>query len=106
MLHKLKPVADSIPLDIPEATAIDHLAQYVDPVAPGWGTNEDIEKMIRRGPLGFSALVDFLGYFTETRGVDEALFEGKLWSLLECATKLMLVTLSCCTIDTNLSTHN
>ncbi len=117
-MRKLKLIADSIPLDIPEATTGDRLAQFSDPAALdrpevasedlweevlnpflkgvlGWGADEEIDQAIRRGPLGFSGLVDFVGYFTETRGVDEALFEGKLSYLLECATKLMSVALSC-----------
>jgi hypothetical protein len=54
----------------------------------GWGKETDIKSVVRRGPRGVEGLVKFVEYFVESRGVDEALFEGKLARLMEEMDKL------------------
>ena len=100
---------------IPEATETDLLSQFADPLQHnnpdisvddlweevlnpflkttlGWNAELDSEVVIRRGRLGFDAVVDFVAHFVEIRGVEEALFEGKLGHLTECAKKKMSVS--------------
>lgn len=48
----------------------------------GWGTEEDMESLIRRGKNGLDGLADFVKHFVVKRGVNEALFEGKMSNLL------------------------
>ncbi|TFK70650.1 hypothetical protein BDN72DRAFT_939867 [Pluteus cervinus] len=54
----------------------------------GWGEEGDTENLIRRGEKGMGALLRFVEYFIFTRGVDAALFEGKLSYMMNLAEKL------------------
>lgn len=115
LVQKLRQISDLIPLDVPEATEENALAHLADPAALdnseiasedlweellnpvlkaalGWGVETSLDAVVRRGRFGFPGLVKFVEYFTETRGVDVALFEGKLSHLIECAMKMMLVS--------------
>jgi hypothetical protein len=118
-LHQLEQISNTLPSTIPEATPTDLLAQFSNPAAYdnpdissddlweevlnsflkgalGWGNDIDMATVIRRGRLGFAGVVEFVRYFTETRGVNEALFEGKLTNLVEHAMKIMLVSIYHC----------
>lgn len=44
----------------------------------GWGMEGNMDEIIRRGRKGLDGLSEFVKYFVVKRGVDEALFEGKL----------------------------
>ena len=48
----------------------------------GWGTEGNMDEIIRRGRWGLDGLVNFATYFVEERGVSEGLFEGKLSNLV------------------------
>jgi len=108
-VHKLCKISNALPTSVPEATQSDLLAHFADPAVQdnpeissedlweellnpflkdklGWG-NTNLEAAVRRGRLGLEAVADFVQYFVEKRGVDEALFEGKMANLVECANK-------------------
>ncbi|KAF8962782.1 hypothetical protein BDZ97DRAFT_2020851, partial [Flammula alnicola] len=51
--------------------------------ALGWGTEGDMDTIIRRGRKGLDGLMNFIRYFVIKRGVSEALFEGKLSHLMK-----------------------
>jgi hypothetical protein len=91
---------------VPEASIYDKLAtfggiprDYDDPsldadelweqmlneqlkAALGWGTEVNMDDIIRRGRNGLDGLYEYVKYFVVKRGVSEALFEGKLAYLL------------------------
>ena len=113
-VEELRRISMALPMAISEATGTDLLSQFADPlqqdnpdVSPddlweevlnpflkttlGWNAELDLEGVVRRGPLGFNAVAEFVAYFVEIRGVKEALFEGKLGHLTECAKKTMSV---------------
>jgi hypothetical protein len=46
------------------------------------GTEEDMDKVIRRGRKGLDGLANFVKYFVVKRGVSMGLFEGKLAHLM------------------------
>jgi len=48
----------------------------------GWGMEEDMDLIIRRGEKGLDSLANFVEYFVVKRGVKEGLFEGKLSHLM------------------------
>lgn len=113
--HHLRKISDALPASVPEATQTDVLACFENPATLdnleilsedlwerllnpllkdklGWG-DTNLEATIRRGRLGLEAVADFVQYFVEKRGVDEALFEGKMENLVECTKKLMSVSI-------------
>jgi len=105
LLAKLHSLIKRLPASVPEASAHDSLAVFeVDPKefddpsltadelweatlngllksVLGWGMDQNMDEIIRRGPKGLDGLASFVEYFTR-RGVSEALFEGKLSYLL------------------------
>jgi len=116
-VQELQRISMALPTMIPEATGTDLLSQFADllqhdnpdisvddlweevlnpflKTTLGWNAEIDLEVVIRRGRLGFDAVVDFVAHFVETRGVEEALFEGKLGHLTECAKKKMSLSTS------------
>lgn len=48
----------------------------------GWGIDGNLDDIICQGRKGLDGLADFVKYFIVKRGVDEALFEGKLSYLM------------------------
>jgi hypothetical protein len=101
-----------LPKEVPEATDHDLLSRFSDPAAHddplvqaddlwedvlnpflkatfGWGDERDLNEIVRRGDMGFDAVVRFVEYFVEKRGVDAALFEGKLSRLTGYVETLM-----------------
>lgn len=50
--------------------------------ALGWGTEGNMDNIIRRGKKGLDGLSNFVRYFVIKRGVSEGLFEGKLTHLM------------------------
>lgn len=98
--------ARPIPDTIPEATEYDKLAVFggsprdfdnpdldVDDLweevlnkvlksALGWGEEENMDDVIRRGRNGMDGLMNFVKYFVVKRGVQMSLFEGKLARLV------------------------
>jgi hypothetical protein len=42
----------------------------------------DMSEIVQRGQWGLDGLVKFVTYFVESRGVSQALFEGKLSNLV------------------------
>lgn len=105
-IKKLSELAKNLPDTIPEASDSDILAEFgQDPanfddktldkdslweeeINPrlkrvlGWGTEGDMKDLIRRGRKGVEGLVIYARYFIEERGVDKALFDGKLSHLM------------------------
>ncbi|KAF8964489.1 hypothetical protein BDZ97DRAFT_1660101, partial [Flammula alnicola] len=106
-LETLQHLIRSLPDTVPEASDYDNLAIFGgnpeesdDPSldtdelwetvlnqllksALGWGTEGDMDTIIRRGRKGLDGLVNFVRYFVIKRGVSEALFEGKLSHLMK-----------------------
>ncbi|PPQ82822.1 hypothetical protein CVT26_008090 [Gymnopilus dilepis] len=96
-----------LPSDVPEGKEYDILAifagnpaQHDDPSLTaddlwetslnsllkstlGWGTEGDMDNVIRRGRMGLDGLANFVKYFVVKRGVSKGLFEGKLTYLME-----------------------
>jgi hypothetical protein len=54
----------------------------------GWGTEENVADLVRRGKMGMDGVLNFTRYFVEKRGVSVSLFEGKLGQLLLAAESL------------------
>ena len=54
----------------------------------GWGTEENMADLIRRGSKGVEGLATYTKYFVEERGVNESLFEGKLSHLMIALEKM------------------
>ena len=48
----------------------------------GWGTEGNMDEIIRRGRWGLDGLVNFATNFVEQRGVSGEFFEGKLTYLV------------------------
>ncbi|KAF8148808.1 hypothetical protein B0H34DRAFT_679492 [Crassisporium funariophilum] len=106
LLAKLQHLIENLPETIPEGTQDDKLAYFAgDPVdfdnpslnadelweeslnshlksVFGCGAEDDIKNLIRRGSYGLDGLANFVKYFVATRGINEALFEGKLLHLM------------------------
>ena len=106
-LEKLLYLIKHVPDTVPEATEYDRLAVFaghpgdfdipdlnVDDLweevlnkvlksALGWGEEENMENMIRRGKMGLDGLANFVKHFVVKRGVQVALFEGKLARLTD-----------------------
>ena len=105
-LGKLYHLIENLPASIPEASDYDRLAVFSgNPVehdnpslspdelweeslnglfksALGWGTDGDMEEVIRRGRKGLDGLANFVKHFVVKRGVSMGLFEGKLAHLM------------------------
>jgi hypothetical protein len=113
LVQELRRISMALPTTIPEATGTDLLSQFASPLQHdnpdipaedlweevlnpflkttlGWNAELDVD-VVRRGRSGFDAVVDFVAHFVEIRGVEEALFEGKLYHLIECAKKKLSV---------------
>ncbi len=106
LVNRLHDMIEKLPDTIPEATEYDKLAAFAGNPADhddpslnadelweftlngilksvfGWGTEGDMENIIRRGRKGLDGLSNFVRHFIVKRGVNEALFEGKLAHLL------------------------
>jgi len=105
-LERLLNLIKHVPDTVPEATEYDRLAIFaghpgdfdipdlgVDDLweevlnkvlksALGWGEEENMENIIRRGKKGLDGLANFVKHFIVKRGVQVALFEGKLMCLI------------------------
>jgi len=105
-IGKLHHLIGRLPNTIPEASNHDKLAvfkgnpmDFDDPTLDadslwetvlnaqlksvlGWGMEEDLELLIRRGGKGLDGLANFVEYFVVKHGVKEGLFEGKLSHLI------------------------
>ena len=57
---------------------MDFLINPILKDALGWGTEADMDKVIRRGRKGLDGLANFVKHFIVKRGVNMGLFEGKL----------------------------
>ncbi|RXW21059.1 hypothetical protein EST38_g4790 [Candolleomyces aberdarensis] len=112
LVSRLWNLVQRLPSSVPEASEDDALAIFAgDPQALnnatsasedlweevingmlkhslGWGTETDIKNIIQRGARGVEGLLNFVEYFVESRGVNEALFEGKLTHLMDEMDKL------------------
>jgi len=112
---RLQAMVENIPMSIPEGSDNDRLARfsvnprdYDDPSldadglweevlnsflkgALGWGTEDKMDDMVRRGMKGMSGILQFTRYFIEERGVNEMLFEGKLSHLLSAVEKMYVL---------------
>lgn len=91
---KLARFANAAAYDNPSLASDDLWEEVLNPFLKdvlGWGVSADLDQDLRRGKLGFDAVVGFVTYFVEDRGVDEVLFEGKLAHLVGCAKKITLV---------------
>jgi len=106
IINTLKNLVDNLPECVPEASESDKLAvfggspegfdnpildadelwettlNHVLKSALGWGTEGNMDEIIRRGKWGLGGLVNFAKYFVEKRGVSSVLFEGKLTNLV------------------------
>jgi hypothetical protein len=105
-IKTLQNLVKDLPESIPEASEFDRLAvfagtpkEFDDPALDadelwettlnsvlkstlGWGTEGNMDEIIRRGKWGLDGLVKFATYFVEERGVSGELFEGKLANLV------------------------
>ena len=105
-LQKLHYLIENLLASIPEASDYDCLAvfsgnptDYDDPnlsadelwemtlnglfkSALGWGTEGNMDDIIRRGQKGLDGLANFIKHFVVKRGVSMGLFEGKLTHLM------------------------
>ena len=105
-IKTLQDLVKDLPTSVPEASELDRLAVFgrspeefdnaaldVDELwettlngvlksTLGWGTEENMDEIIRRGRWGLDGLVNFATYFVEQRGVSGGLFEGKLTHLV------------------------
>jgi hypothetical protein len=105
-LEKLFKLIENLPVGIPEASDYDRLAvfsgnpaHYDNPnlspdelweetlnglfkSALGWGTEADMDEVIRCGKNGLDGLANFVKHFVVKRGVSMGLFEGKLAHLM------------------------
>ena len=111
-LEKLLFLIKHVPDTVPEATEYDKLAVFaghprdfdvpnlnVDDLweevlnkvlksALGWGDEENMENLIRRGKKGLDGLANFVKHFVVKRGVQVALFKGKLAHLVDALEKM------------------
>ncbi|PPR03132.1 hypothetical protein CVT24_008485 [Panaeolus cyanescens] len=107
IIQRIQELEAQLPISIPNGTISDQMAvfghspQLIDvPDMPsnelwegvlnsvmktglGWGVPDDWRQVIRRGQYGIDGLVAFVEYFCTVRGVDIALFEGKLDGLIK-----------------------
>ena len=105
-IKNLQNLVKDLPESIPEASEFDRLAVFgVSPMeyddlaldaaelwetrlnnvlksTLGWGTEGNMDEIIRHGKWGLDGLVNFATYFVEERGVSGDLFEGKLSNLV------------------------
>jgi len=112
LLKRIRKIMKNLPESVPIASSQDKLAVFShDPrlltgtikngddlwedtlnsflkEALGWGGEEGMEAMVRRGEKGMDGIMHFVRYFINERGVSEALFEGKLSRLLDAADKM------------------
>jgi len=111
-LDKLQYSIKNIPESVPEAGDNDKLAifggdpkgfddesldsdslseEVLNPLLKStldWGTEGNMDEIVRRGRKGVEGLAVFVRYFTEERGVCVNLFEGKLAYLLRFLEKM------------------
>jgi hypothetical protein len=97
---------ENLPASIPEASDYDSLAVFSGNPADygnqslsadelweetlnrlfksalGWGTEGNMDNIIRRGHKGLDGLANFIKYLVVKRGVSMGLFEGKLTHLM------------------------
>ena len=105
-IKMLRNLVKDLPESVPEASEFDRLAVFgqnpnefddaaldsdelwektlngVLKATLGWGTEGNMDEIIRRGRWGLDGLVNFATYFVEQRGVSGGLFEGKLTHLV------------------------
>jgi hypothetical protein len=117
-IAKLCHLIGNLPKTIPEATEYDKLAAFARDPADydipgldaddlweeslnnhmksvfGWGTEDDMENLIKRGRHGLDGLANFVTHFVIEQGVNEALFEGKMSHLMNKLEE-MSVTIYC-----------
>lgn len=121
-INTLRNLVEDLPDSVPEASEFDKLAvfgrspkefdvptsdadelwettlNHVLKSTLGWGTEGNMNEIIRRGKWGMDGLVKFATYFMVEQGVSEGLFEGKLETLVE-ALKKRLVKVECHQMD-------
>ena len=117
-LGQLYNLIENLPASIPEASDYDRLAvfsgnpvEYDNPSlspdelweetlnglfksALGWGTEGDMDEVIRRGRKGLDGLANFVKHFVVKRGVSMGLFEGKLAHLVSKLERKQVLILS------------
>lgn len=54
----------------------------------GWGTEDRMDSLVRRGKKGMDGVLEFTRYFIEEHGVSEGLFEGKFSGLLDALERM------------------
>jgi len=54
----------------------------------GWGTEDRMDEIVRRGKNGMDGVLEFTRYFVEECGVSEGLFKGKFSGLLDALEKM------------------
>ena len=105
-IKMLRDLVKDLPTSVPKASECDRLAAFgrnpkefddaaldVDELwetmlngvlksTLGWGTEGNMDEIIRRGRWGLDGLVNFATYFVEQRGMSGGLFEGKLTCLV------------------------
>jgi hypothetical protein len=67
---------------IPSGELWEEVVNKILKSAFGWGIEGNMDNIIHRGRKGLDGLAEFVKYFIVKRGVDEALFEGKLSYLM------------------------
>jgi hypothetical protein len=111
-VKKLEVLVKQIPESIPEGSENDILAPFGDNPRNqdvsgldgdelweenlnrflkeilGWGNEDRMDEVIRRGKNGMDGVLEFARYFIEERGVSEGLFEGKFSRMLDALEKM------------------
>jgi hypothetical protein len=111
-IKRLEVLVKQIPESIPEGSENDRLAPFGDDPRNqdvsdlegdelweanlnrflkevlGWGTEDGMDEIVRRGKNGMDGVLEFARYFVEERGVSEGLFEGKFSGLLDALEKM------------------
>jgi hypothetical protein len=111
-IERLEGLVKRIPKSIPEGSQDDQLAPFGDDPQNqdvstvegdelwevnlnsflkgvlGWGTEDAMERIVRRGKKGMDGVLEFARYFIVERGVSEGLFEGKFSGLLDALERM------------------
>ena len=111
-IEKLESMVKRIPNTVPEGSENDRLALFggnprnqditgidADELweanlnqflkgALGWGTEDTMDDVVRRGRNGMDGVLEFARFFIEDRGVNEGLFEGKLSHLVNAVERM------------------
>ena len=117
LVERLDNLAKNLPRTIPKASDGDKLAEFggnpedfynkiidnedlweeeINPRSKrvlGWGTEAKMEDLIRWGRKEVEGLAAYVRYCIEEWGVNESLFEGKLWHLMSSLEEMYILSI-------------